>query len=207
MELTSYADNVFLGLPINIYSHILAIGVLVILVLTIVHIVAFLTSRKVREKTLSLKYHTFLAIIGVFALASTIFALVYQWGYMLLVCELCWWQRIFMFPIEFITISAIIKKSRGVHLAIGLLASFGIFFAGYHYYLHFNTWVMKNNDIMSFTSCGQGGILPSCTDPAGVVIFDFLTIPFMALVIFILILWLVFLASRREKIEKISLKN
>lgn len=91
-----------------------------------------------------------------------------------------------------------------MHLAIGLLAGFGTFFAGYHYYLHFTSWVLKDENILNFTSCSQGGILPSCTDSSGVLIFDFITIPFMSLVIFLMILWLVFLASKKEKTEKIS---
>lgn len=197
--ITSYSDAVFLGLPINIYSHIMAIGVLLLLFVTILHIFAYIFSKKIREKTYNIAYFTFIKIIGVFALLSTIFALTYQWGYLLLVCELCWWQRIFMFPIDILAISAVTNKIPKIHKPILILAAFGTFFAGYHYWLHFQSWVLKSDNIMSMTSCAQGGILPSCTDPSGVVIFDFLTIPFMALVVFVFILWMGFLASKAKK--------
>ncbi len=185
----------------NVYSHIMAIGVLLVLAAVIIHVFAYIFSSKIREKTLSFNYYTYIKIIGLFAILSSFFALVYQYGFLLVVCELCWWQRIFMFPIDFIAISAIRNKIPKIHKPIAILASLGAFFAGYHYYLHFQSWVMKNDNILSFTSCDVGGILPSCTDPAGVVIFDFLTIPFMALCIFILILWMCFLADRKAKMD------
>lgn len=104
-----------------------------------------------------------------------------------------------MFPIEFIVFFTLLKKITYNELPILALAAFGTFFAGYHYYLHFMSWVMKNDSIMSFTNCSVGGILPSCTDPAGVVIFGWLTIPFMALVIFVTIMWLSILAMMNRR--------
>lgn len=194
--LKSYSQKIFLGIDINIYSHILAVAVLIILVLVIVHILGYLFSAKIREKAHQISHFFYIKIIGIFALLSTILALVYQYGYTLEVCELCWWQRIFMFPLELLVLATIIKKIKGNHLAIGFIAGFGTIIASYHYWLHFQSWVLGNDNVTSITSCSAGGILPSCVDPAGVVIFDFLTIPFMALSIFILILWLAFLASR-----------
>ncbi len=184
-------------LPLEIYSTILAWGVLGIGLITIVSIILFLGSKKIRAKMQNVSYARYMGIIGVLALASTVFVLTYQFGYRLIVCELCWWQRIFMFPIEFIVATTLIKKTYGNHLTIGGLSVFGIFFAGYHYYLHFKSWVL-GQDV--FSSCSMGGILPSCTDPAGVVIFGWLTIPFMALVIFITIFWLAILAGQTKKI-------
>lgn len=140
---------------------------------------------------------TYMGLIGGVASISTLGALIYQFGYLLEVCELCWWQRIFMFPLEFIALWSVFRGIRGNHGSILGLAAFGIFFAGYHYYLHFQSWILKNDVVeLGLTSCNTGGILPSCTDPAGVVIWGFLTIPLMALIAFIAIFWLAFLASR-----------
>lgn len=101
-----------------------------------------------------------------------------------------------MFPIDIIVLSALANKITKIQKPISVLALFGTFFAGYHYYLHFQSWVLKNENVVSLTPCSVGGILPSCTDPAGVLLFGFLTIPFMALVIFLAILWLCFLAGK-----------
>lgn len=201
MDIVSYAWNTFLGIPLDVYSTFLSIGVLWIAFFLIISIVVYIFSKSIRAKMHAVSEKNYLKIIGIFALLSTVFALIYQFGYLLVVCELCWWQRIFMFPIEFVVASSLIMKSRGNSLAIFLLAIFGTFFAGYHYFLHFQSWVLKQ-EWLSFSNCTMGGILPSCTDPAGVLIFGFLTIPFMALVIFATILWLSFLALRSHSKNK-----
>jgi disulfide bond formation protein DsbB len=82
-------------------------------------------------------YFTYLKIIGLIAIASTTFAMTYQLYYELDVCILCWWQRIFIFPIDIVILVSIWKKIRGNHIITGLLALGGTFFAGYHYYYHF----------------------------------------------------------------------
>lgn len=37
LELKTYADNVFLGIPINIYSHILAVAVILLALAVLLH--------------------------------------------------------------------------------------------------------------------------------------------------------------------------
>lgn len=61
--MNSYADNVFLGMPTEVYSHIMAIGVLLVLGVVILHIFAYIFSKKIREKTLSFNYFTYIKII------------------------------------------------------------------------------------------------------------------------------------------------
>lgn len=184
-------------IPLELYSTILAIGVLGIAAIVAISLILFVVSKKVRKRMQDISYRYYMSAIGILSLGATIFALTYQLWYGLLVCELCWWQRIFMFPIEFIVTVTLIKKIYGNHLATGALSVFGIFFAGYHYFLHYKSWVLKED---VFSSCSVGGILPSCTDPAWVVIFGWLTIPFMALIIFISIFWLSILAGTTKKI-------
>lgn len=140
--LQNYSQNSFLSIPIDWYSTALSVGVLMILIFLVIHIFLVAFSPKFREKMFVTSERKYLGIIGTLSLLSTIFALTYQWGFGLLVCELCWWQRIFMFPIEIIVFASIFQKIRGNSLAIGILAAFGIFFAGYHYFLHFKSWVL-----------------------------------------------------------------
>ena len=120
-----------------VYSLILSLGILGILFILIVSIVFFLCSSRWRTYLQEVPYFTYLKIIGLIAIASTTFAMIYQLYYELDVCILCWWQRIFIFPIDIVILVSIWKKIRGNHIITGLLALGGTFFAGYHYYYHF----------------------------------------------------------------------
>ena len=62
-------------------------------------------------------------MIGMIAILSTTFALVYQLHYELLVCILCWWQRVFIFPIDIVVVVTLWKRIRGNHMITGLLAT------------------------------------------------------------------------------------
>lgn len=191
---TSLVNTVF-GITKDTYDMILSLGVLAVLAFVILHIIAYISSRAVRAKTLQFGYFTYIKIIGIFSVLATIFALTYQYGYGLPVCELCWWQRIFMFPIDFIVIMAIASKIAKIHKPIMALSVVGMGIAAYHYSMNIERILGKTNSLMG-TSCG-GGV--DCTDTAGVAVFNFITIPFMALVIFILITWLAFLAGHKAK--------
>lgn len=179
-----------------VYSLILSLGILGILFILIVSIMLFVCSSRWRTYLQEVPYFTYLKIIGLIAIASTTFAMIYQLYYELDVCILCWWQRIFIFPIDIVILVSIWKKIRGNHIITGLLALGGTFFAGYHYYYHFIWWVLK---LPVFLPCEQGWLLPACTDHNGVLTFGFITIPFMSLVVLLTMLWLSFLASRTKK--------
>lgn len=77
-HMQSYAQNIFLGIPIEWYSRILGVGVLIILACVIIHIIGYIFSRTIRVHTHNIAYFTYLKIIGIFALLSTIFAMIYQ---------------------------------------------------------------------------------------------------------------------------------
>lgn len=183
-------------IPLDTYSHILAIGAIVITAISLFLILAYTLSASWRRKISSIPYQNYMVSIGVLSVVSTIAVLLYQYAYGLLVCELCWWQRIFMFPIEFVVFWSLIRQIRGNELIIMSLSVFGIFFASYHYYLHFTSWVLGQ---AISTPCEMGGILPSCADPAGVVLWGFFTIPLMALLVFISIFILAWISSRSQK--------
>lgn len=182
-----------------LYSLILSLGVLGILAMTLISIMVFIFSSRWRKYLQEIPYFTYLKIIGTIAIASTTFAMIYQLYYELDVCTLCWWQRIFIFPIDIVILVSICKKIRGNHIITWLLALGGTFFAGYHYYYHFIWWVLK---LPVFLPCEQGGLLPACTDHNGVLTFGFITIPFMSLVVLLAMMWLSFLASKAKWVDK-----
>ena len=117
--------DIFLGVHIDDFSLVLAILGLALLGLTILHITVFLFLKKVRECSTRGTYSTYLGMAGFAALVATLGALTYQYGYGLTVCEFCWWQRIFMFPLEIIIVISLIFGIKGNHRVIGTLATIG----------------------------------------------------------------------------------
>lgn len=176
------------------YSQILSIGTLALAAAVIVSVFGFLFSQQIRTKLTSFDYYTYLKIIGAIAISSTIGALIYQFYYYTPVCVLCWWQRIFLFPIDVIVLIAIWEKEKAAHITAGILAFVGSLFAYKHYYGHFQIHVQKNTEyIMTCDAYGSGG--PDCGATL-VQTFGFVTIPLMGLVAFVSIVWLAFLAGR-----------
>ncbi|WAA13862.1 disulfide oxidoreductase [Fervidibacillus halotolerans] len=91
-------------------------------------------------------------------------------------CELCWFQRLFMYPLALMLGVAYVKKDWNISLYASLLSGIGGTISIYHYLLQ------KWPDLHQHDFCG---IIP-CTgqyiDWAG-----FITIPFLALIAFSMI--------------------
>lgn len=179
------------------YSWLATIGVFGVGIATIVSLIGFLAVPALRKKILAYDYYGFLKIIGVLAIGSTLGAITYQFYYATPVCELCWWQRIFMFPIDVIVLTAIAFREKATHISIGILATIGALFAGYHYYYHFQIFVLERTLSLP---CDGYGTLPACTS-SPIVVFGFVTIPLMALVIFLTIIWLAVLAAAAQRTQ------
>lgn len=65
--------------------------------------------------------------------------------------------------------------------------------------MHVQKWILKAQEILP-ASCSADPE-SSCVQTTGVMVFDFLTIPFMALIVFIFVIWMNFLAGRALKNE------
>lgn len=183
-------------MSLDLYSYLLSISVLALWVCTLLSLIGYLCSTKIRTRIQNIPYFHIVKLIGFLAIFSTIWVMIYQLYYELEVCELCWWQRIFMFPIDIIVLVSLYYRTKTNHVIIGILSAFGIFFAWYHYYYHFRGWVL--GEIVSLP-CSVGGLLPACTDNNGILQFGFVTIPLMALLVFSTILWLSYVAHRVQK--------
>lgn len=84
-------------------------------------------------------------------------------------CTLCWWARIFIYPVAIISLVGITKKDFSVHLYNLFLSGLAVIVTGYHTYITFG-----GNEVVS---CGTAG---SCL-ARYVMEFGFVTIPTMAL--------------------------
>ena len=109
-------------------------------------------------------------------------------------CELCWFQRIFMYPLVFLLGLALIKRESRIADYALLLAIIGGAISLYHNYMYY-----YNQGLNVF--CQLGGMQVSCVKRY-VFEFGYVTIPLMALTAFALII--IFLVAHRLQNKNIS---
>ena len=174
------------------YSTFLTIGVFGLSLFVATICVGYLLVPKMRVRLLRMDYFSYLKIISLIAIAATLSTLTYQFYYETPVCELCWWQRIFMYPIDIVVLVSLVYLLRMNHIIIGILATIGCAFASYHYYYHFQIFVLGKTLSLP---CSGYGLLPACTN-SPIVIFGFVTIPLMGVLAFLCIIILTMFAHR-----------
>ena len=106
-------------------------------------------------------------------LTSLFFSNVMNWP----PCVLCWYQRIFMYPLVLITLVGIIRKDQKVYFYVLPMTIIGGLYAIYHNLLYYK--ILPE----SAAPCLNG---VSCTTKF-IEWFGFVTIPFLSLVAFIII--------------------
>jgi len=92
-------------------------------------------------------------------------------------CKLCWYQRILMYPQVILLGLAAVRKDYGQSLYVLPISSLGIAMSTFHYLSQKTSWFEKAG-----ASCG---IIPCNIEYINW--FGFVTIPFLALIAFILI--------------------
>lgn len=105
-------------------------------------------------------------------------------------CELCWYQRILMYPLIFIYGAAAIKKNIQIALPGIFLSGIGMLTSLYHYLVQ---------KVPAFQEAGgacSGGV--PC-NAIYVDYFGFVTIPFMALIAFVVIFVLHLVLLRQQR--------
>jgi disulfide bond formation protein DsbB len=128
----------------------------------------------------------------IFSTVSTLGSLFFSNVMGLPPCILCWYQRIFMYPLVFIFLTALIFPDRSVLKFSTPLVVFGWVFAFYHNLLYYK--ILPE----SASPCVQG---ISCTT-VQLQWLGFITIPLLSLFGFSLILFSLLLLKREYKIEK-----
>lgn len=132
-----------------------------------------------------------LLLIWVQALLATTGSLFYSEVMGYVPCELCWYQRILMYPLVVIYGVALFKKDIKMGLAGLFLSGIGILVSTYHYL------IQKVSAFQELGGSCTGGV--PCNS-IYVNYFGFITIPFMAGVAFIVIfvLHLILLKEQRR---------
>jgi len=105
-------------------------------------------------------------------------------------CVLCWYQRIFMYPLVVILLLGMYPYDESVIRYALPLAVIGWGFAIYHY-LVYSGYIPE-----ALQPCGQG---PSCAD-IDLELFGFITIPMLSILAFSAII--LFLSIARYRIER-----
>lgn len=114
-------------------------------------------------------------------------SLILSYGVGLDPCPLCWWQRVFLYPIAILTGTALVIEDTHVRDYVTPLALIGGTISLYHY-------LVQHLPQLEATGCGTG-IACSTIQLSG---YGFITIPWMSLTTFILVLILAGWFGRRE---------
>ena len=142
--------------------------------ISIPFVLFFLFSKKNRVHKLISKYSLHLALV--FALVATLGSLFYSEIAHYEPCRLCWYQRIFMYPLVILLLVAVLKKDFKISLYLLPMSIIGGIIAVYQYIIQ----------VASIPSVCSINSVESCTTKF---FFDFgyITIPWMAFSAFFLI--------------------
>lgn len=94
-------------------------------------------------------------------------------------CLLCWWQRIFMYPLAILFAVAIIRKERVVAYYALPLAVIGALIALYHY-------LLQMTSLAQITPASCSAFAPC--EETQVLYFGFVTIPLLSFAAFLVII-------------------
>lgn len=127
----------------------------------------------------------------VIAVIATLGSLYFSEGLKFLPCELCWFQRILMYPLTVILGMAVVRKEYKQSLYALVLSVIGGLFSIFHYLVQ---------KLPAMQELGKScGIIPCNTDYINW--FGFITIPLLALIAFVLIACLNFYIWKKTKGE------
>ena len=168
MELVAVTDSVF-----SLATLVALVTLGVVTVVSIFHRnFRYQLLRFVQQKTAQLVFVvSFVAMLGSLWYSGVL-------GYE--PCLLCWWQRIFLFPLVPLSLAVLVDRTTRPHLYLLPRAAIGFFVSLYQYMTQIG--VLTEGE-----ACSSEVLGGSCSSRL-VFEFGFITIPFMALLTFAVIL-------------------
>lgn len=136
-----------------------------------------------------MKKDTYLFLALALAIGSVAGSLFFSNFLKLPPCDLCWYQRIFMFPLAVILAVGFLTEDKKVHLYSLPLIGIGAVISIYHNLLYYNIITP------TITPC-TGGV--SCTERQ-LDLFGFLSIPLMSLISFSILFILISIHTYQGK--------
>jgi disulfide bond formation protein DsbB len=107
-------------------------------------------------------------------------------------CTLCWYQRIFMYPLAIILGIAVYRNDQGIYKYVLPLSVIGMLISGYH------TLLQKIPYLQQFEMCTSG--VPCSKDYINWL--GFMTIPLLAFIAFTIITVSMIILARHQKDEE-----
>jgi len=172
---------------VSVVITLIAIGTVVLNAALVLGILALFNSTSRAKMSAIIRQHARL-IFFLLSAASVVGTLFLQYAGALNPCLLCWWQRIFMYPILIISLIAIVKNTDVSEIADYVLA-LSVFGGAVALYQH----LLQVLPVGALIPCDATG------DCAVRSIFEFgyITIPWMALSVFAVFVFLALVARRR----------
>ncbi len=160
-----------------IQSHVTAVVTTIVLIsniLFVIGIILMFLEEKFRRWVYDFVGKYVLELLFTFSLAALVGSLSYSQIVGFPPCELCWVQRIFMYPQIVLSLIAIWKKDKGAILYMLGLSILGAIVAFYHSLIHwgFNSSVLKCSAVGA--PCAKVYVLS----------YGYITIPFMSFTAF-----------------------
>ena len=172
---------------IHYFNMLLVIPAVVIQILCVL-ILALLFFTK-GNKILSFVKDKFLALGLLFSAVATLSSLFYSEIIGFIPCSLCWWQRIFMYPLVFIFGIAYFKNDKGIIKYALPITLVGMFISVKHNFIYYFT-----NSTMP---CDASGV--SCVKKLVSEFGGYISIPMLALTSFVGILVVLLVAHYYKK--------
>ncbi|MFB6212388.1 MAG: disulfide bond formation protein B [Candidatus Magasanikbacteria bacterium] len=143
---------------------------------------AFLASKKIRTKLFYLwnnlkKNSIFYSLLVV--LIAMLGSLFYSEVIGYEPCKLCWVQRIFIYPQVFLLAIALWRREKNIFNYLIPFSGLGLLISGYHYLLQIG--------LLPQPPCSTVGFSVSCSQNF-FMYFGYITIPMMAMVVFVLVI-------------------
>lgn len=156
---------------ITLLGQILASGLIIILILNKTD-----PKNKVIKKVFNIISENYISFILIISAIATIGSLTLSEILNFSPCKLCWYQRIFMYPIAVISFIALIFNESRIKKYILSLSIIGLLIAGYHILLQFLPNIFECSDEVAKCSAVQFAS------------YGYITIPVMAFTAFLLII-------------------
>jgi disulfide bond formation protein DsbB len=130
-----------------------------------------------------------LLVAWIAAIVATLGSLYFSEVMHFIPCTLCWYQRIFMYPLAIILGVAVYRNDKGIFRYALPLSIIGMLIAGYH------TLLQKIPYLQQFEMCTSG--VPCSKDYINWL--GFITIPLLALIAFTIITVSLIILARSKK--------
>jgi disulfide bond formation protein DsbB len=144
---------------------------------------------KMSSNNVEKKVELYLFIAFAAALIATLGSLYFSEILKFVPCDLCWYQRIFMYPQVIILGIAVAKKNYEIAIYSSILSLIGICISSYHYLIQKVSFIGESSNSCGLVPCNSQYINW----------FGFVTIPFLALTAFIIITICSFLIIKHMK--------